>query len=390
MQPRYQVSRAAIQLIKRFEGYRQTAARTPDGRWTIGYGHTQTAREGATVSEKDAEALLLYDLIGVAHAVNAHVFAPLSQNQFDALCAFAFNVGLDAFRSSAVLNRVNEGAQIQASFAMELWRRADFDGESIVVDALVRRRAAEKLLFLTPADGAWALSPTPFLTPRLDHVADFAPEATPDAVATPQADAPASAASPVEQPAPAEVAIPLPHEETDDENVVQAAAEQVSARLQTLFADARNEPPAPYAPAYVREAAPQPELYEPEPEPEPAPVPRWTPPEVDSFVPARDLFEPEVVEAEDAVQPIIPIRVRTQPRIGLPGITALALPGFVFFGGGAFWGAGANPGGVAGPISPIMVAALACLTGVLLFGIAAYLLMQKLGRDAEAESGEAA
>ena len=60
MKPRHQISRAAIDLIKRFEGYRAKAARLPDGRWTIGYGHTLTAREGAEVSEKDAEALLLY------------------------------------------------------------------------------------------------------------------------------------------------------------------------------------------------------------------------------------------------------------------------------------------------------------------------------------------
>jgi GH24 family phage-related lysozyme (muramidase) len=63
MKPRHQISRAAIDLIKRFEGYRAKAARLADGRWTIGYGHTLTAREGAEVSERDAEALLLYDLI---------------------------------------------------------------------------------------------------------------------------------------------------------------------------------------------------------------------------------------------------------------------------------------------------------------------------------------
>jgi len=85
MQPRHRVSRAAIELIKRFEGYRQAAAQLPDGRWTIGHGHTLTAREGASVSADDAEALLLYDLIGVAHALNEAIFTPLTQNQFDAL-----------------------------------------------------------------------------------------------------------------------------------------------------------------------------------------------------------------------------------------------------------------------------------------------------------------
>jgi lysozyme len=168
MTPRHQASRAALELIKRFEGYRRKAARLADGRWTIGYGHTLTAREGAEVSEDDAEALLLYDVRPVAAAVNEWTYTPLTQNQFDALLAFAFNVGIENFRRSSVLRRVNEGALIQAACALEMWRKADFEGERIVVDALVRRRAAEKALFLTPSDG-WVPAPSPVLRPRVDY-----------------------------------------------------------------------------------------------------------------------------------------------------------------------------------------------------------------------------
>src|SRR5215218_10196476 len=100
MRPRHRVSRTAIELIKRFEGYRRKSAQLPDGRWTIGYGHTLTARQGAEVSESDAEALLIYDLRAVAQLVDEMTFTPLTQNQFDALCAFAFNIGLDNFRAS--------------------------------------------------------------------------------------------------------------------------------------------------------------------------------------------------------------------------------------------------------------------------------------------------
>ncbi|HWU12600.1 MAG TPA: lysozyme, partial [Caulobacter sp.] len=159
MKPRYQVSRAAVDLIKRFEGYRMKAAQLPDGRWTLGYGHTLTARAGTSVSEQDAEALLLYDLITVAHAVNENVYTTLNQNQFDALVCFAFNIGTENFVRSAVLRRLNEGALLQAACEMEMWRKADFEGERIVVDALVRRRSAEKALFLTPPDGAWVAAP---------------------------------------------------------------------------------------------------------------------------------------------------------------------------------------------------------------------------------------
>jgi len=185
MKPRHQVSRAAVDLIKRFEGYRQHAARLPDGRWTLGYGHTLTARGGATVSERDAEALLLYDLITVAHAVNEHTYAPLNQNQFDALVCFAFNIGLDNFLRSGVLRRINEGSLLQAACAMEMWRKADFEGERIVIDALVRRRSAEKTLFLTPPNGEWVPAPSPVLRPKVDYDASCAiPKQVPTSVNT--------------------------------------------------------------------------------------------------------------------------------------------------------------------------------------------------------------
>jgi lysozyme len=165
---RHRISRAGIELIKGFEGLRRKAARLPSGRWTIGYGHTASAREGAEVSAEDAEALLLYDLLRVGEAVRDAVKIPLRQNEFDALVAFAHNVGVDTFRESEVLRRVNENRLTEAACEIDLWRRAALDGGPVVLDALIRRRAAEKALFLS---GVVSLSPTPLLRPNLDPVA---------------------------------------------------------------------------------------------------------------------------------------------------------------------------------------------------------------------------
>jgi lysozyme len=250
MLSRHRVSRAAIELIKRFEGYRRNAAQLPDGRWTIGYGHTLTAREGAEVSEPDAEALLVYDLIAVQHAVNESVYSPLGQNQFDALCSFAFNVGLDNFRRSQVLKRLNAGAHVQAACAMELWRKTDFEGERIVLDALVRRRASEKAMFLSPDDGNWMPAPSPLLRPVIDLDAlDLVPLRKPvevetsfegDRVTARREDA-------AQQMVDDEAALPPepPPESTPEPPpapAISAAAEAVSARLETLFAEAGPEP----------------------------------------------------------------------------------------------------------------------------------------------------
>jgi GH24 family phage-related lysozyme (muramidase) len=89
MTGRMRTSAAGLELIKTFEGLRETAVRLPDGRWTIGHGHVRTAREGLTVTPKDAEALLVQDLKPIENAVSAMIFAPLMQGQFDALVSLA-------------------------------------------------------------------------------------------------------------------------------------------------------------------------------------------------------------------------------------------------------------------------------------------------------------
>jgi lysozyme len=245
MQPRQQATRAAIELIKRFEGFRRRAAQLPDGAWTIGYGHTRTAREGADISEADADALLIYDLAAVVKAINEWVFSPLTQNQFDALTAFAFNIGLPNFRRSSVLRRLNEGAHLQAACAMEMWRTADFEGERIVIDALVRRRSAEMALFLTPTEGFIPV-PSLIVMPRVD-----------DDVAR---GAPLHAAAEVEAPLSGHLAevyrtdAPMP-------SAGRAAAEAVSQRLNAILQDhgAEPEPAASRLPVVAKDAPPAPQ-----------------------------------------------------------------------------------------------------------------------------------
>jgi len=255
IKPRNQVSPVALDLVKQFEGYRQAAIQLPDGRWTIGYGHTKTARQAAEVSEDDAEALLSYDLAAVAAVINGAVYTPLTQNQFDALVSFVFNIGPSNFERSSVLRRINEGAMLDAAFALEIWRKADFEGERIVVDALVRRRAAEKALFLTPT-GGWVPAPSAMVEPKADH---------------------GFAATAPELPA-AESAMPLEEmlggrsqPEDDALSPSQRAAAALSVRLQALV------PEGPAIPPVEPAAEPRP-ATEPEPFGKPEPLAKTPPP----------------------------------------------------------------------------------------------------------------
>ena len=72
--------------------------------------------------------------------------APTNANQFGAMCSLAYNIGLGHFLGSSVLrfHRVGEHHQAAAAFA-------DWDkGGGRSLPGLVRRRAAEAALYLTP------------------------------------------------------------------------------------------------------------------------------------------------------------------------------------------------------------------------------------------------
>ena len=173
MRARQKVSRAGVELIKSFEGLRSTAARLPDGRWTLGYGHTFSAREGARVTQEDADALLRFDLLPIVDSINNLVLVPLNQNQFDALVSFCFNIGVDNFGQSSVLKCINEGRVTEAALAMDSWRSAEFNGQTYVLAPLIRRRAAEKNLFLTPDENT-ATAPSLLVRPMPDTAPETA------------------------------------------------------------------------------------------------------------------------------------------------------------------------------------------------------------------------
>lgn len=164
------ISQAGLDLIKNFEGLRRRSSKLPTGGWIVGYGHTRSAREGIEVSEREAEYLLRYDLQETERLVCDVVRAPLHQNEFDALVSLAWNIGEEAFRHSDVLKYVNSGEMLAAAESFAAWRKARIDGHLIVLDALVRRRAAEKNLFLSHPAGAPA-APSLVVRPVLDSAA---------------------------------------------------------------------------------------------------------------------------------------------------------------------------------------------------------------------------
>lgn len=140
------INQAGIDLIKSFEGVRLAAYRCPAGVLTIGVGHTgPDVHLKLVITLQEAEALLRGDLDHFEAAV-AKAAPSATPNQAAAMISLAFNIGIGAFLKSSVLRHHNAGNPGAAANAFLLWVK----GGGRKLPGLVRRRAAERKLYLTP------------------------------------------------------------------------------------------------------------------------------------------------------------------------------------------------------------------------------------------------
>jgi GH24 family phage-related lysozyme (muramidase) len=132
------VSETGLSLIKRFEGCRYEAYQDAVGVWTIGYGHTKGVYPGMKISQDQADDFLRQDCVKAEIAVNKYEKYGWTQNEFDALVSFAFNIG-----SINQLTAKGTRSKAQISAKIPEYRKAG----GRVLQGLVDRRAAEKELF---------------------------------------------------------------------------------------------------------------------------------------------------------------------------------------------------------------------------------------------------
>lgn len=146
------VSQKGVDLVKHFEGCYLRAYQDVVGVWTIGYGNTQKehAYRGNVITQAKADQLLMQDLNSHMQVPKQDLTVDMNQNQYDALCSFAFNLGAHIFRNNRnLLDAINSGNWNEASRIMNLFNRAG----GKVYAGLVRRRKAETELMLTPMSG---------------------------------------------------------------------------------------------------------------------------------------------------------------------------------------------------------------------------------------------
>lgn len=173
------ITEEGINLIKAFEGIADGNPATvnldpylcPAGYWTIGYGHVIKDPSGRMlkgremkpyayaafpkgINKAQADWLLRQDVTHFEEGVKRLVKVPLNVNQFSALVSFSFNVGLDedvdrvpeGLGDSRLLVNLNKGCFKCVAAEFPKWNKSG----GKVLPGLVRRREAERLLFLKP------------------------------------------------------------------------------------------------------------------------------------------------------------------------------------------------------------------------------------------------
>lgn len=142
-------SQRGIELIKEFEKLVLKAYRCPAGVLTIGYGHTKDVTEGMRITEAQADEYLKEDLLDAEQTVTRYIKRKLSQNQFDALVSFVYNLGSGNFLKSTLLKKIRINPN-DTSIAMEFGKWIHANGK--VLNGLIRRRKMESDLYFTQED----------------------------------------------------------------------------------------------------------------------------------------------------------------------------------------------------------------------------------------------
>lgn len=148
-----QISATGLHFIQNYEGcrlyaYKPVAAETY---WTIGWGHYGAdVKQGATITQAQADQMFYNDMQNYVAGVNKLLKVDVTQNQFDALCSFAYNCGVGGLQKSTLLQYLNLG-KIQAA-ADELPKFCHGAG-GVVLQGLLTRRNKEREVFLTPDAG---------------------------------------------------------------------------------------------------------------------------------------------------------------------------------------------------------------------------------------------
>jgi lysozyme len=142
------VSAAGVTTLVNHEEQVNTVYLDPVKIPTVCVGHTRTVSKdmvGQRFTDEQCEALLREDLQVAERAVKRNVTVPITQEQYDSLVSFTFNVGATNFQNSTLLKKLNAGDCTGAVKEFGRWIYA----KGVKLRGLVNRRADESRVFAT-------------------------------------------------------------------------------------------------------------------------------------------------------------------------------------------------------------------------------------------------
>ena len=137
------------EFIASVEGFRSKAYKPlPTDRWTIGYGSTYIGGEPVEECDIITEFGAKYELDIVVNKLATQITkgripASVTQHEFDAVVSLVYNIGMQAFKTSATGKLFYAGLSISEKFQM--WNRSN--GQ--VIAGLTNRRAREREIYDT-------------------------------------------------------------------------------------------------------------------------------------------------------------------------------------------------------------------------------------------------
>lgn len=134
------LSAAALVSLALFEGYTDKAIQPlPGDKWTYGFGTTDNVKKGDTITPPKALERKLADIEKFEGAIKKCVTVPLFQYEYDAYVSLSYNIGSNAFCTSTLVKKLNNGEYDEACNQILKWDK--FKGSA--VKGLTIRREAE-------------------------------------------------------------------------------------------------------------------------------------------------------------------------------------------------------------------------------------------------------
>jgi|SRR6478735_6891340 len=147
----FTISKNGLDLIKKFEGFKEESYLCPSNVWTIGYGNTywldgSKVKKGEKITEEKASELLKKTIHFFEKEVDSYTTDSLNQNQFDSLVSFTYNVGNQNFKTSTLLKLINLDLNDKKIYNEFLkWNK----GNNKVLEGLKIRRKIEADLYFS-------------------------------------------------------------------------------------------------------------------------------------------------------------------------------------------------------------------------------------------------